>query len=194
MARPRKNAGQRQKSLPIPAEIPVEEQPYALPQGWKWVYLRTGYEITSSKRIHKSDWRESGIPFYRTREFVKLSKYGYVDNELFIDKALYENIKHCYGVPSKNDILISGVGTIGVPYVVNDKNEFYFKDGNIIWLKNKKVFFQNLYITCSKVYLLTTKFMKCQQGQPLILIRLSMLTKQRFPSLPLTFRNESLAT
>ena len=39
MARPRKNAGQRQKSLPIPAEIPVEEQPYALPQGWKWVYL-----------------------------------------------------------------------------------------------------------------------------------------------------------
>ena len=91
MARPRKNAGQRQKSLPIPAEIPVEEQPYALPQGWKWVYLRTGYEITSSKRIHKSDWRESGIPFYRTRELVKLSKYGYVDNELFIDKALYEN-------------------------------------------------------------------------------------------------------
>ena len=124
----------------------MEEQPYALPQGWKWVYLRTGYEITSSKRIHKSDWRESGIPFYRTRELVKLSKYGYVDNELFIDKALYENIKHCYGVPSKNDILISGVGTIGVPYVVNDKMNFISRMVILYGLKIKKCFFSKILI------------------------------------------------
>lgn len=39
MARPRKNAAKVQGSLLAPnevAEIPVEEQPYPLPEGWKW--------------------------------------------------------------------------------------------------------------------------------------------------------------
>ena len=40
MARPRKNAVKAQNSLLTPdkvAEVPVEEQPYPLPEGWKWV-------------------------------------------------------------------------------------------------------------------------------------------------------------
>lgn len=40
MARPRKNAAKAQGSLLTPdevVEIPVEEQPYPLPEGWKWV-------------------------------------------------------------------------------------------------------------------------------------------------------------
>lgn len=39
MARPRKNAARAQNSLLTPdevVEIPVEEQPYPLPEGWKW--------------------------------------------------------------------------------------------------------------------------------------------------------------
>ncbi|WP_308264597.1 restriction endonuclease subunit S [Lactobacillus helveticus] len=35
-----------------------------------------------------------------------------------------------------NDILLTGVGTLGVPYIVPKDKKFYFKDGNIIWLKN----------------------------------------------------------
>ena len=42
MARPKKNAAQAQDTLltldSVP-EIPVEEQPYSLPEGWKWVRL-----------------------------------------------------------------------------------------------------------------------------------------------------------
>lgn len=42
MARPKKNAAQAQDALPtldtVPG-IPVEEQPYPLPEGWKWVRL-----------------------------------------------------------------------------------------------------------------------------------------------------------
>lgn len=143
MARPKKNAAQAQDTLltldTVP-EIPVEEQPYPLPEGWKWIYLKNAYEVTSSKRIHKSDWRDSGIPFYRTRELVKLSDYGYVKNDLFIDEELYEAIKIKFGVPKVDDILISGVGTIGVPYIIKDDAKFYFKDGNIIWLKSKHIF------------------------------------------------------
>lgn len=42
MARPRKNVVKDQNSLLTPdnvVEIPVEEQPYPLPKGWKWVRL-----------------------------------------------------------------------------------------------------------------------------------------------------------
>ena len=153
MARTRRAA----QSAPQEVLVPEAEQPYAVPENWRWVRLGYGYEITSSKRIHKSDWRGSGVPFYRTRELVKLSKYGFVDNELFIENELYESIKETYGVPQIEDILISGVGTIGVPYVVSDKKSFYFKDGNIIWLKSNKIF-NSLFI----FYLYKTPFMYSQ--------------------------------
>lgn len=55
------------------------------------------------------------------------------------------------------DLLISGVGTIGVPYVVKDKTPFYFKDGNVIWFQDKGVFVAN-YI----YYLYKTVFMQNQ--------------------------------
>lgn len=122
------------------ALVPVEEQPYEIPENWCWTYLKAGFDVTSSKRVHKSDWIDEGIPFYRTRELVKLSDNGEVDNELFISEELYNELVEEYGKPALNDILISGVGTIGVPYVVNSNDKFYFKDGNVIWLKNKKLY------------------------------------------------------
>lgn len=122
------------------ALVPAEEQPYEVPENWVWTYISSSFDVTSSKRVHKSDWLSEGIPFYRTRELVKLSEQGYVDNELFISEDLYKTFKKEFGVPRKNDLLISGVGTIGVPYVISDEKEFYFKDGNVIWLKNKGIF------------------------------------------------------
>lgn len=120
--------------------MPAEEQPYEVPENWVWTYISSGFDVTSSKRVHKSDWLSEGVPFYRTRELVKLSEQGYIDNELFISEDLYKTFKKEFGVPQKNDLLISGVGTIGVPYVISDEKKFYFKDGNVIWLKNKGVF------------------------------------------------------
>lgn len=122
------------------APMKQNETPFRLPENWVWVYLVSGFDITSSKRVHKKDWLSQGVPFYRTRELVKLSEYGYVDNELFISQELYDEFAEKYGVPAVGDLLVSGVGTIGVPYIVNDKKPFYFKDGNVIWLKNKGLF------------------------------------------------------
>ena len=122
------------------ALVPDAEQPYQVPENWCWTYIHAGFDVTSSKRVHKEDWLSEGIPFYRTRELVKLSENGYVDNELFISEELYNECKENYGVPSIGDLLISGVGTIGVPFVVNSEEPFYFKDGNVIWFKNKGLF------------------------------------------------------
>ena len=122
------------------ALVPESEQPYKVPKNWCWTYIASGFDVTSSKRVHKCDWLTEGIPFYRTRELVKLSESGFVDNELFISEKMFEDLKEAYGVPKIGDILISGVGTIGVPYVVEENKKFYFKDGNVIWFRNKGIF------------------------------------------------------
>ncbi|AGA76709.1 restriction endonuclease subunit S [Echinicola vietnamensis] len=103
----------------------------------KSVELGEIFDITSSKRVFQSEWKDKGIPFFRAREIVKISKYGFVDNELFISEEMYEDYKSKYGVPKEDDILITGVGTLGITYKVKKGDKFYFKDGNIIWFKKK---------------------------------------------------------
>ena len=106
-------------------------------EGWNMKKMRELYDITSSKRVFQSEWKTQGVPFYRAREIVKLSKEGFVDNELFISNEMYDLYKTKYGVPKENDLLVTGVGTIGILYRVKNNEKFYFKDGNIIWFKNK---------------------------------------------------------
>mgnify|MGYP002857305717 CR=1 FL=1 len=95
------------------------------------------YDVSSSKRVFQSEWRNSGVPFYRAREIAKLASDGYVDNELFIDENLYSEYVERYGKPQPGDIIITGVGTLGVCYVVKPEDRFYFKDGNILWFRQK---------------------------------------------------------
>lgn len=64
MARPRKNAVKDQSSLLTPdnvVEIPVEEQPYPLPEGWKWVRLEHLYQI-NPKVVADDNTMASFIP------------------------------------------------------------------------------------------------------------------------------------
>ena len=101
------------------------------------VHLSDLYDITSSKRVFQSEWRSAGVPFYRAREIARLSSNGYVNNELFIEEELYDEYVNKYGKPEAGDIMVTGVGTLGVCYVVKPEDKFYFKDGNILWFKQK---------------------------------------------------------
>ena len=123
----------RTKKLP---EITDDEKPFAIPSSWEWVRLGQLFDITSSKRVHKNEWTHAGIPFYRAREIVSLSKNEVFKDPIFISEQTYEDKIKDSGIPALNDILVTGVGTLGVTYVVKDNHRFYFKDGNIIWLKN----------------------------------------------------------
>lgn len=107
------------------------------PKGYDIVPISSLFDVGSSKRVFESDWREAGVPFYRAREIVKLSRDGYVDNELFIEESMYEAYKEKYGVPKAGDMMVTGVGTLGVCYIVKETDRFYFKDGNTLWFKNK---------------------------------------------------------
>jgi len=86
--------------------------------------------ITSAKRIHEKDYRDKGIPFYRSKEVVRLSKRLKAEARNYISKELFNKIKNRYGIPKKGDILITSIGTIGQVWVC-DGRDFYYKDGNI---------------------------------------------------------------
>ncbi len=68
--------------------------------------------IGSSKRVHLSDYVNHGIPFYRSKEIIELSKGQMVSETLYISSTHYEKIKKRFAVPKKNDILITSVGKL----------------------------------------------------------------------------------
>ena len=104
-------------------------------------------KITSSKRIFEKEYVDGGIPFIRGQEISDGSIANPSSEFLcYISPERYEELKKSYGVPKKNDILITAVGTIGNTYLVEDNKKFYFKDGNIIWFKNIKKEVYPLYL------------------------------------------------
>lgn len=101
---------------------------------WKKVKLGEIASITSSKRIFANEYQKEGIPFYRGKEIIEKHNCHEVSTELFISRERYEEIKSKFDVPRIGDILLSSVGTLGIPWLV-DEEEFYFKDGNLTWLR-----------------------------------------------------------
>jgi len=109
-------------------------------KNWPRVTLGDICEIGSSKRVFEKDYVPSGIPFFRTKEIVELSKGNPISTELFITEEHFAELKKSYGAPKKDDLLISAVGTIGTIWIVSGDFEFYFKDGNLIQIKSSPTF------------------------------------------------------
>ena len=106
---------------------------------WEQRELGELMEITSVKRIHQSDWTDSGVRFLRARDIVAVSKNEEVSEPLFISQEKYDEYSALSGKVKIGDLLVTGVGTIGVPMLINNEEPLYFKDGNIIWFKNEDI-------------------------------------------------------
>ena len=94
-------------------------------------------DITSVKRIHQSDWTDFGVRFLRARDIVAGYKKEEISEPLFISEEKYNEYTAISGKVKIGDLLVTGVGTIGVPMLINSDKPLYFKDGNIIWFKNE---------------------------------------------------------
>ena len=147
--------GKIKKEKPLP-EIAEDEVPFEIPESWKWVQWGEIVNIVSARRVHQSDWKMEGIPFYRAREIAKLATDGYVENELFISQELYEEFSKS-GVPKEGDLMVTAVGTLGKTYIVKDKDHFYYKDASVIC-------FENYAHVCPEYlkYLMESELMKSQ--------------------------------
>jgi len=107
-----------------------------IPEKWELMTFGELADITSSKRIFASEYLSDGVPFYRGKEIIEKNIGNFVSTELFISEEKYQEIKNKFGVPKENDILLTSVGTLGVPYRVTEDDKFYFKDGNVTWFRN----------------------------------------------------------
>jgi type I restriction enzyme S subunit len=94
-------------------------------------------DIRSAARVHKEQWTEAGVPFFRTSDVVSIYK-GQENTKAYISHEVYSNLSEKIGKVTKDDILITGGGSIGIPFLVPNNNPLYFKDADLLWLKNNK--------------------------------------------------------
>ncbi len=102
-----------------------------------YIKIKDLCEVASSRRIFAKEYTTSGVPFFRSQEVIECSLKGKTTPEIFISNERYNKlIDNGVVVPKKGDILISAIGANrGYPWCVNI-DRFYFKDGNVIWLRN----------------------------------------------------------
>ncbi|MEB6565244.1 restriction endonuclease subunit S [Acinetobacter towneri] len=105
-------------------------------EDWTAKKLSQVANLTSSKRVHLSDYVSEGIPFFRGKEITELKSGIFPKDILYISKKQYEDFKEKFGAPQNNEILMTAVGTLANTYLINTDFEFYFKDGNLIWFKD----------------------------------------------------------
>ena len=103
-------------------------------------YIKIGdlCNVSSSKRVFARQYVDNGIPFYRQKEVIDKKNGNTIEEPIYISESDYNIFKAKFGVPANGDLLITAVGaTLGIPYFVGNE-QFYFKDGNLLWLSNFK--------------------------------------------------------
>ena len=113
---------------------------------WKVKQLGELVDIGSSKRIFYKEYVPVGIPFYRSKEVIEKHNGKAISTELQISTEKYNDIKEKFGVPVEGDMLLTSVGTLGIPYIVQKDEKFYFKDGNLTWFRNFNNFLLNQFL------------------------------------------------
>ena len=156
------------------------------------VQLGSLADVGSSKRIFEKEYVNEGIPFYRTKEIVELSRGNRITTELFITKERYDEIKKEYGVPQVGDLLISAVGTIGVIWIVDGRNDFYFKDGNLLRIASSDKF-APIYLKYLLEALIGAYKLKMSSGTAYAALTISALKEMLVYKVPLEEQNRFAA-
>ena len=65
---------------------------------------------------------------------------GTENEKAFISEELYEKLSKVSGKLEEGDILVTGGGSVGNPYIVPDNKPLYTKDADLLWIKNKGKF------------------------------------------------------
>tara|TARA_R110002060_G_scaffold77506_2_gene89080 strand:- start:2522 stop:3829 length:1308 start_codon:yes stop_codon:yes gene_type:complete len=157
---------------------------------WEEKKLEALAELTSSKRVYSSDYSEVGVPFFRGKEVSELRLGIMPEDILYITKEAFIEFKDKYGAPVEGDILITAVGTLANVLRVNGEFEFYFKDGNLIWLRDPQCDskFLSILLDASKNKILQTAIGSSQKALTIIEL------KKIVVSLPTLLEQQKMAT
>lgn len=123
----------------------------------KWSEKKIGEltKVFSCPRVFKDQWQDSGVPFWRSSDVMSYHN-GVVNprGEVFISQSLYEELLSKSEKIKEGDLLVTGGGSIGIPYLKNDDSPLFVKDADLICIqKCKSINPKYLYH-----YFLTTEF------------------------------------
>ena len=134
--------GKIKKEKPLPP-ITRDEIPYSLPQGWEWVRLGDILTKLTDGAHRTPHYQNSGVPFLSVKDISS----GYIDfsNTKFISRPKHEELfKRCN--PQKGDILLTKVGTTGIPAIVETDQVFsLFVSVALLKFNNKFIDIKYLY-------------------------------------------------
>jgi len=101
---------------------------------WKTKTLGEVIDIKSASRVHKDEWTETGVPFFRSSDVV--SDWKRIKNrKAFISRQLFDELSAKSGRVERGDLLVTGGGSIGIPYIVKSDDPLYFKDADLLWFR-----------------------------------------------------------
>ena len=113
-------AGTIKKEKPLP-EITDDEIPFDIPESWKWVRIGSLLHKLVDGTHRTPKYTTSGVPFVSVRNMSNGTLS--LENTKFISEEEHRELwNRCN--PQRGDILLSKVGTTGVPAKVETDKEF----------------------------------------------------------------------
>lgn len=106
------------KALP---EVKEDEIPFDIPESWKWVRLGNLLNKLTDGTHSTPKYTVTGVPFISVKD-VSGGKMDF-SNTKFISQEEHDSLyKRCN--PERDDILLTKVGTTGIPVIVDSDQEF----------------------------------------------------------------------
>lgn len=112
--------GKLKKEKPLPP-ITEEEIPYELPQSWEWVRLGSILLKLTDGTHSTPHYTPTGIPFLSVKD-MSSGKLNFSNTKFISEEEHKELYKRCN--PQKGDLLVTKVGTTGIPVIVDTDKEF----------------------------------------------------------------------
>lgn len=112
--------GKIKKTKALP-EITEDEIPFDIPESWKWVRLGNLLNKLTDGTHSTPKYTVTGVPFISVKD-VSGGKMDF-SNTKFISQEEHDSLyKRCN--PERDDILLTKVGTTGIPVIVDSDQEF----------------------------------------------------------------------
>ena len=104
----------------------------------KWTVKKIGdlTKVFSCPRVFKDQWQDSGVPFWRSSDIMSYHN-GVINprGEVFISQSLYDELSSKTDKIKEGDILVTGGGSIGIPYLKKDNSPLFVKDADLICIQ-----------------------------------------------------------
>ena len=103
------------------AEITDDEKPFKVPTGWEWCRFQDLTYVITDGAHHTPTYTQSGVPFLSVKDMSNGS-LSFSDTRFISATQHKELCRRCS--PEKGDLLITKVGTTGVPVLIDTDISF----------------------------------------------------------------------